>query len=159
MGVDWWALGILVFEMLDGQPPFYAPTPFEVYKKICHLPNPKIKYNKHNFDIRAKGFVGKLLTTDRKKRLGCGKGGVLQVKRDKWFTGLDWKAVGNKQLEVPFLPKRNNHKTVENEGGGKGGFEGEQGPHNFDEYPDSDEDVGLPLNGRQREMFLKFDEI
>ena len=34
MGVDWWALGILVFEMLAGYPPFYDQNPYEVYRKI-----------------------------------------------------------------------------------------------------------------------------
>ena len=33
-GVDWWALGILMFEMLSGYPPFYDPNPYEIYRKI-----------------------------------------------------------------------------------------------------------------------------
>lgn len=33
-GVDWWSLGVLIFEMLGGYPPFYDQNPFEVYRKI-----------------------------------------------------------------------------------------------------------------------------
>lgn len=34
-GVDWWALGVLIYEMLSGYPPFYDSTPFNIYKKIA----------------------------------------------------------------------------------------------------------------------------
>merc|ERR1719440_1843026 len=48
-GVDWWALGILTFEMLAGYPPFSAENPFDVYKKIlaCQLEFPR------HFDVKA----------------------------------------------------------------------------------------------------------
>ena len=36
IGVDWWALGVLLFEMLAGYPPFYDANPFEIYKKIVN---------------------------------------------------------------------------------------------------------------------------
>jgi len=144
MAIDFWALGIIVYEMIHGQPPFVAPTPFEVYKQICHKPKPKIVYNAKDFDKRVKSFLGKLLVADRLKRLGCGKGGVSAVKKDAWFTGLDWDAVGKKQLEVPFLPKKIDLSDSEKLSG------------NFDKYPDSDEDVALPLNGDDRELFDKF---
>lgn len=36
IGVDWWALGVLLFEMLAGYPPFYDSNPYEIYKKIVN---------------------------------------------------------------------------------------------------------------------------
>lgn len=33
--VDWWALGVLIFEMIAGYPPFYGDQPFDIYEKIC----------------------------------------------------------------------------------------------------------------------------
>ncbi len=48
--VDWWALGILIFEMLAGYPPFYDENPFGIYQKILAG---KIDFPKH-FDVNAK---------------------------------------------------------------------------------------------------------
>ena len=48
--MDWWALGILIYEMLAGYPPFYDENPFGIYQKI--LAN-KIEFPRH-FDVNAK---------------------------------------------------------------------------------------------------------
>ena len=142
MGVDWWALGVITYEMLGGQPPFVAATPFEVYKQICHKPKAKLEFEpKHQFNKSVRGFIGGLLMRDRLKRLGCGKG-AKQVKKDKWFVGVDWDAVKMQQLEVPFLPDELDDDNLAG---------------NFDDYPDSDEDTALPLNGHDREGFDRFE--
>lgn len=64
--VDWWALGILIYEMLAGYPPFYDENPFGIYQKIL---NGKVEFPKH-MDSKAKDLVKKLLSHDRTKRLG-----------------------------------------------------------------------------------------
>ena len=64
--VDWWALGILIFEMLAGYPPFYDDNPFGIYEKILAA---KVVFPSH-FDENAKDLIKKLLTSDRTKRLG-----------------------------------------------------------------------------------------
>ncbi len=63
---DWWAMGILIFEMLAGYPPFYDESPFGIYEKILAG---KIVFPSH-FDDCAKDLIKKLLTDDRSKRLG-----------------------------------------------------------------------------------------
>ena len=78
--VDWWALGILMYEMLAGYPPFYDEDPLGIYQKILEG---KIKFPWH-FDRHSKDLIKKLLTADLTKRLGNLKGGADDIKRHKW---------------------------------------------------------------------------
>lgn len=64
--VDWWALGVLIYEMLAGYPPYYDDTPFGIYEKIL---KGKILFPPH-IQPDAKDLVKKLLTYDRTQRLG-----------------------------------------------------------------------------------------
>jgi protein kinase A len=65
--VDWWALGVLIYEMLAGYPPFYDTNTYEIYKKIS------IGY----FDfpmcipMNARKLINALLEPDLSQRLGC----------------------------------------------------------------------------------------
>ncbi|BFZ00977.1 hypothetical protein BsWGS_04016 [Bradybaena similaris] len=64
--VDWWSLGVLIYEMLAGYPPYYAENPFGIYEKIIAG---KIEWPKH-IDSVAKDLIKKLLNPDRTRRLG-----------------------------------------------------------------------------------------
>lgn len=97
--VDWWALGILIFEMLAGYPPFFDDNPFGIYEKILAG---RINFPSH-FDPAAKDLVKKLLTADRTKRLGNLKNGAADVKGHKWFKGVDWQALIDRTLTVRAL--------------------------------------------------------
>ncbi|GAB5589873.1 Cytochrome c oxidase subunit 1 [Umbelopsis nana] len=98
--VDWWALGILIFEMLAGYPPFFDDNPFGIYEKILAG---KLRFPSH-FDPTAKDLVKKLLTADRSKRLGNLKGGADDIKKHKWFRGVDWQGLLNKTVQAPIVP-------------------------------------------------------
>jgi len=65
--VDWWAIGVLVFEMLTGRVPFLGDDPLTIYHNIlegnCTFPD--------ILSLTAKNFIKKLLCKDKNKRLGC----------------------------------------------------------------------------------------
>ena len=94
--MDWWALGILIFEMLMGYPPFYDENPFKIYEKIVIG---KVSYPK-DLDDTSKDLIKKLLCTDRARRLGCMKNGADDIKNHKWFKNIDWKSVSEGKLSV-----------------------------------------------------------
>ena len=102
LAVDWWALGILVFEMLAGYPPFFDDNPFGIYEKIL---GGKIEWPRH-IDPVAKDLVKRLLVQDRTKRLGCLKNGAEDVKRHRWFKAFNWaEDVLGRRLKPPILPR------------------------------------------------------
>ena len=71
IGVDWWTLGILSYEMLAGQPPFVDDDPMGIYQQILAG---KISFPRF-FERNAKSLIKKLLTADLTKRFGCLKNG------------------------------------------------------------------------------------
>jgi protein kinase X len=64
--VDWWALGVLIYEMLAGLPPFFDETPYGIYQKIL---KGRLRFPR-GFDVKASDLVAKLLTMDPTRRLG-----------------------------------------------------------------------------------------
>jgi protein kinase X len=134
--VDWWALGILIYEMLAGYPPFYDENPFGIYQKILAG---KIEFPRH-FDVNAKDLIKKLLLADRTKRFGCLKNGADDIKKHKWFKGIDWGKVYSRKYKPPYLPP---HKSAND-------------TSNFDRYPDSDPDVAGPLSAADQALFEDF---
>ncbi|XP_053313356.1 cAMP-dependent protein kinase catalytic subunit PRKX [Spea bombifrons] len=134
--VDWWALGILIFEMLSGFPPFFDDNPFGIYQKILAG---KIDFPRH-LDLYVKDLIKKLLVVDRTRRLGNMKNGAEDVKRHRWFRSVDWDAVPQRKLKPPILPK------VSHEGD----------TSNFEAYPEDDWNKSPPVPPKDLEMFKNF---
>ncbi|CEM33360.1 unnamed protein product [Vitrella brassicaformis CCMP3155] len=98
--VDWWTLGILIYEMIVGYPPFVDEDPMGIYQKILAG---KIVFPRF-FDRDAKSLVKKLLQADLSKRLGNLKGGSQDVKDHRWFGPIHFDDLRNKRLPVKYKP-------------------------------------------------------
>jgi len=101
--VDWWALGVLVYEMLVGQPPHRSSDQMRLYSKILR--------NDINFppaleekDPDAVSLITSLMCVDRSERLGCGIGGAQDVMDHIWFETIDWSRVEARTYRMPFEP-------------------------------------------------------
>lgn len=99
---DYWALGVLMYEMLCGFPPFYDSTPFATYEKILHAP---LTFPKH-VDPPSRHLITSLLTRDVSKRLGNLRGGASDVMSHPWFHGVDWSALLRKEIVAPIVPRQ-----------------------------------------------------
>eukprot|EP00899_Mesostigma_viride_P016405 jgi/Mesvir1/24766/Mv22022-RA.1 len=99
--VDWWAFGVLIYEMIAGFPPFYDEDPMGTYKKIL---SGKVQFPS-TFSRMARDLVKKLLQADLTKRFGNLKGGIKDIKMHPWFTGIDWDAMVAKEIKAPIQPK------------------------------------------------------
>ena len=111
--VDWWSLGVLMFEMLSGKLPFKfgrnETLTFERYElEMKRFEVPK------NFTKEAGRFIKELLVVKPKKRLGYGKNGVKYIKQHKYFDGVDWEDVYNKKVKMMFRPLVDGEEDLSN---------------------------------------------
>jgi len=111
MGVDWWTLGILIFEMLSSLPPFYGDTPIETYKKIvqCRLRFPR--YLSHESKEIIRGFLKAKVT----RRLGVTNNrSVSMIRNHEWFHGFSWRDLADFKLRPPLVPKLKSQSDMSN---------------------------------------------
>eukprot|EP01103_Thecamoeba_quadrilineata_P019258 TRINITY_DN7712_c0_g1_i1.p1 TRINITY_DN7712_c0_g1~~TRINITY_DN7712_c0_g1_i1.p1 ORF type:complete len:380 (-),score=72.83 TRINITY_DN7712_c0_g1_i1:221-1360(-) len=119
--VDWWALGILIYEMLVGYPPFFDDNPFVIYEKILMG---DFSFPGH-VNACARDLIKGLLALDRTKRLGNLKAGAKDVKDHLWFASINWDHIYAKTVQSPIVP------TCK---------KGEGDTSNFESYDDQDDD-------------------
>ena len=99
-GVDYWALGVVAYELVHGVPPFCdeSGAAMKVYKKIVDgdliFPD--------TFSSNLKEFCENLMTINVGQRLGMLKSGCEDIKRHKWFTGFNYTQLQSRTLESPI---------------------------------------------------------
>jgi serine/threonine protein kinase len=111
---DWWALGIMVWEMLHGNPPFAAPqdagaSHVALYRQILvgRLPTQEVEVASE----LAMELITRLLAREPRQRLGCSHLGASAVKQQMFFAfatltaRADWQRLERKLVPAPYIPK------------------------------------------------------
>uniref|UniRef100_A0A671K766 protein kinase C n=1 Tax=Sinocyclocheilus anshuiensis TaxID=1608454 RepID=A0A671K766_9TELE len=143
--VDWWGLGVLIFEMLVGESPFPGDDEEEVFDSIV---NDEVRYPRF-LSTEAISIMRRLLRRNPERRLGAGEGDAEEVKRHPFFRNMDWAALLAKKTRPPFLPT----------------IKGREDVSNFDDEFTSEAPILTPprelrvLTVSEQEMFADFDYI
>ncbi|KAG6225571.1 hypothetical protein E4U34_007775 [Claviceps purpurea] len=99
--VDWWSLGILIYEMLCGYTPFWdSGSPMRIYENIL---KGRVKYPQY-INADAQHLLERLITADLTKRLGNLYGGSQDVKNHPWFAEVTWDRLARKDIDAPYTP-------------------------------------------------------
>lgn len=108
--VDWWAMGVLIFEMTCGYTPFYSNSREKQYDRIIRgvFTVPEV------LSTTCRALIKRLLVVDPTKRYGSLKAGVYDIKSAKWFSDVDWYALFQKKIEPPYIPEVQNVGDAEN---------------------------------------------
>ncbi|KAL5450393.1 AGC protein kinase Gad8 [Paraphaeosphaeria minitans] len=108
--VDWWTLGVLLYEMLTGLPPFYDENTNDMYRKILteplHFPGPEI------VPPAARDLLTRLLDRNAEKRLGAK--GAAEIKAHYFFHSIDWRKLLERKYEPSFKPNVADAKDTDN---------------------------------------------
>ncbi|KAF8331317.1 putative Serine/threonine-protein kinase gad8 [Cantharellus anzutake] len=96
--VDWWTLGVLIFEMLTGLPPFYDQDVNKMYQRILH---DTLRFP-DDMSTEARSIIAALLKRDPTQRLGVN--GSNEIKKQPFFSKIDWHKLLAKKIQPPFKP-------------------------------------------------------
>ncbi|PVU90827.1 hypothetical protein BB559_004420 [Furculomyces boomerangus] len=101
--VDWWSLGILIFEMLTGKVPFNGKSHKQVYESIIKK---KIAFPKY-VSSDAADLIRKLLKKVPEQRIGYGANELEKIMKHRFFYGVNWNllATNHKLVTPPIVPK------------------------------------------------------
>uniref|UniRef100_A0A7N6A223 protein kinase C n=1 Tax=Anabas testudineus TaxID=64144 RepID=A0A7N6A223_ANATE len=143
--VDWWGLGVLIFEMLVGESPFPGDDEEEVFDSIV---NDEVRYPQF-LSTEAISIMRRLLRRSPERRLGAGERDAEEVKKHLFFRNVDWNGLLAKKVKPPFVPTIQDANDVSN----------------FDDEFTSEAPILTPpreprvLNSEEQNMFSDFDYI
>ncbi|MBN3304564.1 PKN2 kinase, partial [Amia calva] len=108
--VDWWGMGVLIYEMLVGESPFPGDDEEEVFDSIV---NDEVRYPRF-LSPESISIIQKLLRKNPERRLGAGEQDAEEVKKQKFFQDVDWEALLAKKVKPPFMPSIKGPSDVSN---------------------------------------------
>ncbi|DAZ97954.1 TPA: hypothetical protein N0F65_006379 [Lagenidium giganteum] len=145
LAVDYWALGILIYEMLVGYTPFGTGDgdTTQLFRNIAMV---RTGANSVDFPFHllencpnACDLVRRLLQGDPAKRIGVGINGDQEIRQHPWFSKIEWEKLYSMQLEPPYIPPLKGQYDISL-------FEGEIGNRAKDK----------PFDGKGDEFFVDF---
>uniref|UniRef100_A0A7N8X3A8 Protein kinase C eta type n=1 Tax=Mastacembelus armatus TaxID=205130 RepID=A0A7N8X3A8_9TELE len=110
--VDWWALGVLMYEMMAGQPPFEADNEDDLFESILH---DDVLYPVW-LSKEAVSILKAFMTKSPNKRLGCvvAQGLEEAIKLHPFFREIDWTLLEQRKIRPPFKPRIKTKRDVNN---------------------------------------------
>uniref|UniRef100_UPI003AAFDD9E protein kinase C epsilon type isoform X2 n=1 Tax=Centroberyx gerrardi TaxID=166262 RepID=UPI003AAFDD9E len=110
--VDWWALGVLMYEMMAGQPPFEADNEDDLFESILH---DDVLYPVW-LSKEAVSILRAFMTKNPAKRLGCvvSQGCEEAIKTHPFFREIDWVLLEQRRVKPPFKPRIKTKRDVNN---------------------------------------------
>lgn len=100
---DYWSLGVLMFELLTGAPPFTSEEPMKTYNIILRGID-AVDFPR-NISQKAQNLIKKLCRDNLAERLGYQRGGIEDIVKHKWFDGFNWPGLRSRTLPAPYVPK------------------------------------------------------
>ncbi|KAI0239240.1 Serine/threonine-protein kinase N2 [Lamellibrachia satsuma] len=143
--VDWWGLGVLIFEMLVGESPFPGDDEEEVFDSIV---NEEVRYPRF-LSNEAITIMRRLMRKNPEKRLGSSERDAEDVKRQAFFKNVNWGELLKRHVKPPFVPTVKHSEDVSN-------FDEEFTLEKPNLTPPKDR---RPLTSTEQEMFHDFDYV
>jgi cGMP-dependent protein kinase len=100
--VDLWSLGIFIYELLCGVPPFASPDPMRTYNMILKGVD-ALDFPRH-MSKHAVSLMKKLCRDSPTERLGCSRQGMKDVRKTRWFDTFDFGALRDRVMQPPIVP-------------------------------------------------------
>lgn len=98
---DLWSLGILIYELLTGNPPFTGSEPMKTYNLI--LKGIESVDFSHSIPKHAQSLIKKLCRDNPSDRIGHGSTNLKEVRKHKWLNNFNWDALKARKLNAPFI--------------------------------------------------------
>ncbi|RWS31356.1 serine/threonine-protein kinase N2-like protein [Leptotrombidium deliense] len=108
--VDWWGVGVLIFEMLVGESPFPGDDEEEVFDSIV---NDEVRYPR-SLSLEAVAIMRRLLRKNPEKRLGSSERDAEDVKKQAFFRHIKWDDLLHRKVKPPFTPTIMSKEDVSN---------------------------------------------